>query len=698
MGDQDLRLEGKSHRINAAPEEEGTVPCPKMKENAASLSNLLPSGFAIFRHRGRGPASPEEVRHGIAPARVSSYEFRAMSFRSLILLLLALLPAAAAERRMEKLDRGTVALRREDGSIFIGWRLLASDPQSAAFDVYRISAGKEERVNPAPLTGPTHFIDPAPAGAEAYFVRLLQGGGKSAGEKPARVLRENFIGIPVQILPDYRPGDASAADLDGDGEYEIILHQVSQGRDNSFPGITGRPVLDAYKLDGTRLWRIDLGINIREGEHYTQFIAYDLDGDGRAELVCKTADGTVDGTGKVIGDKDKDWRNKEEGTRRHGRILEGPEYLTVFDGRSGAALATAGYIPGRDPIDGWGGFGGNGGNDSYGNRCDRFLACVAYLDGVHPSVVMCRGVYGRSVLAAWDWRDGKLSSRWVFDTGVSRPPYTDASPYSGMGGHALSVADVDGDGKDEIIYQAMTVDDNGKGLYTTGRRHGDALHAGDFDPAREGLELYLTTENEEETVRFRTPGAGLHDARTGKLLWSHSPGIDISEGLVADIDPRHPGAEVWGGPGGLRTIKGEGIGPAPRHAEWAIWWDGDLLREIYGGFSIYKWDWEKGVEKPLLSAGSGSRRNRYLGLRPNLAADLLGDWREELLIPAPDGKSLRLYTSPIPTPHRLPCLMQDPQYRLSVAWQNVAYNKPPHLSFFLGEGMAAPLRQAPAAE
>lgn len=259
------------------------------------------------------------------------------------------------------------------------------------------------------------------------------------------------------------------------------------------------------------------------------------------------------------------------------------------------------------------------------------------------------------------------------------------------------MADVDGDGKDEIIYQAMTVDDNGKGLYSTGRRHGDALHVSDFDPSREGLELYLVTENEDDTVRFQTPGAGMHDARSGKLLWSHSPGVDISDGIVADIDPRHPGAEVWGGPGGLRSVKGEEIGKRPRLSDWAIWWDGDLLREIYGGFSVFKWDWEAGQERRIFTAalpyGEG-RGNRYVGMRPNLAADLLGDWREELLLPGPGGKSLRLYTTTVPTKHRLPTLMHDPQYRLSIAWQNVSYNKPPHPSFFLGEGMKMPSRPA----
>jgi rhamnogalacturonan endolyase len=259
-----------------------------------------------------------------------------------------------------------------------------------------------------------------------------------------------------------------------------------------------------------------------------------------------------------------------------------------------------------------------------------------------------------------------------------------------MGGHSLSVADVDEDGKDEILYQAMTIDDNGKGLYSTGRRHGDSIHVGDFDPARHGLETYLVTENEEDTVKFQTPGAGMHDSRTGKLLWSHSPGVDISDGVVADIDPRHAGSEVWGGKVPLRTAAGVEIGTAPHIADWVIWWDGDLLREIYGGFSVFKWDHEQGKERKIFSAEPPAFRagwNRHAGMRPNLAADLLGDWREEILVPAPDGKSMRLYTTTIPSEHRIVTLMHDPQYRLSIAWQNVSYNKPPHVSYHLGEGM-----------
>jgi len=601
--------------------------------------------------------------------------------------------SAMAARQMENLSRGLVAVPQEDGSMFVSWRLFGTDPETLAFNLYRVSGnGDPVRVNDRPLHQATCARDAQADTAQAldYFLKPVLDGREQEPTRRVRAWEVPYLEIPIAPLPGYRPGDASVADLDGDGEPEIVLHQASRGRDNSFAGITGTPVLDAYKLDGTRLWRIDLGKNIREGEHYTQFMVYDLDGDGRGEVACKTADGTIDGRGTVIGDRDQDWRTLEEGSRRLGRILAGPEYFTIFDGQTGAALKTVPYIPGRDPIDGWGGIGGNGGNDNYGNRCDRFLACVAYLDGERPSVVMCRGVYGRIVMAAWDWRGGELTNRWVFDSGISQPPYRDASPFSGMGGHSLSVADVDEDGRDEIVYQAMTVDDNGKGLYSTGRRHGDAMHITDFYPDRPGLEVFLVTESEENTVRFQTPGAGVHDARTGEVIWSHSPGVDVGAGLAADIDPRHPGYEAWGGPGGLRGSKGQELGPAPRNTQWAIWWDGDLLRELLGGASISKWNWETGREESLLGFFEGGRGRGQRN--PNLAADMLGDWREEVILTAPDGRSLRLFTTTIPTSHRLPTLLHDPQYRLAVCWQNVVYNKPPHPGFFLGDGMKPPPR------
>ncbi|MBN2316714.1 MAG: rhamnogalacturonan lyase [Sedimentisphaerales bacterium] len=604
-------------------------------------------------------------------------------------LLLSFSTPVAAQRQMENLTRGIVAVK-QPGGVYVGWRLFGTDPESISFNLYRfVGRQRPVKVNEEPIAETTNYVD---RGADPnqelhYFIRPVLDGKELESSKSVLAWDKDYLEIPIQPISEYRPGDASIADLDGDGEYEIVLHQTSHGRDNGFAGITGMPVFDAYEMDGTHLWRINLGINIREGEHYTQFMVYDLDGDGRAEMACKTADGSVDGKGQVIGDKDKDWRTKKEGDRRHGRILDGPEYLTIFDGRTGEALVTVDYIPNRYPINGWGGKGGNGGNDNYGNRCDRFLACVAYLDGVRPSLVMCRGVYGRTVMAAWDWRDKKLTSRWVFDSCMSYPPFDDASPYSGMGGHSLSVADVDEDGKDEIVYHSMVVDDNGKGFYSTGWRHGDSMHLSDMYPDRPGLEVFTIHENEDDTVRFRSPGAAMRDARTGEAIWTHSHGIDVGAGVAADIDPRHRGYEAWGGPGGLRDAQGREVGPAPRSTGFVIWWDGDLLRELMAGSGVNKWNWEKGVEERIFSVGS-----RRFGHGPNVMGDFLGDWREEMLVAAPDGQSLRLYTTTIPTKHRIYTLIHDPQYRLSIAWQNVVYNKPPHPGFYLGDGMASPPR------
>ncbi len=614
------------------------------------------------------------------------------TFNHVLLFFLVLIysgNACFAQRQMENLKRGVVAVKQPENKVYISWRLFGTDPDDIAFNIYRVAEdSKPVLINTKPVTDSTNYIDSLENSASAlkYYVAPVIDGKELQSCEPVSVWDEQYLEIPINNIDGYWPGDASIADLDGDGEYEIVLHQASRGKDNSFKGITGSPVLDAYELDGTLLWRIDLGINIREGEHYTQFMVYDLDGDGKAEIACKTADGTKDGTGRIIGDKDRDWRIHDDSTLKFGRILEGPEYFTIFDGQTGAELKTVDYIPSRDPIDGWGGIGGNGGSDNYGNRCDRFLACIAYLDGSRPSVVMCRGVYGRTVLAAWDWRDNKLTSRWVFDSGISYPPFENASKYSGMGGHSISVADVDGDGKDEIVYHAMVIDDNGKGLYSTGFRHGDALHVADMYPDRPGLEAFTVHENEDETVRFKTPGAVMRDARTGEVIWKHSISVDIGQGVAADIDADYPGFEAWDSTGNLRDKDGNVIGHAPRMRDFVIWWDGDLLREILGGSTIYKWRGSDKFPDILFSTGERGWRN----FRPKLMGDFIGDWREELLLTGPDNSSLRLYTTTIPTSHRIYTLMHNPQYRLSIAWQNVVYNKPPHTSFFLGDKMKDP--------
>jgi rhamnogalacturonan endolyase len=382
-------------------------------------------------------------------------------------------------------------------------------------------------------------------------------------------------------------------------------------------------------------------------------------------VACKTADGTVDGLGKVIGDPQADWRNPD------GYILDGPEYLTIFDGLTGAALVTTGYIPPRGKVSSWG--------DSYGNRVDRFLACVAYLDGQRPSLVMCRGYYTRTVLAAWDWREGRLTLRWVFDSDDGTPGNL---TYRGQGNHNLAVGDVDGDGRDEIIYGACAIDDDGTGLYSTGLGHGDAMHLSDIDPDRPGLEVWGIHENPSHPF-----GANLRDAATGQVIWGLSA-QDVGRGVCMDIDPRYRGYECWAsGITGLFDFHGQLISTSkPRSCNFGVWWDGDLLRELLDRTYIAKWNWWDGTETTLLQA-EGCLSNNGTKATPCLCADIIGDWREEVIWRTADNRSLRVYITTIPTSYRLTTLMHDHQYRLSVAWQNVAYNQPTQPGFYLGEGM-----------
>ena len=598
-----------------------------------------------------------------------------LSYCSVFLMSILLVPPAVmAQRQMEKLNRGVIALRKGPDSVYIGWRMLGTDPDDIAFNVYLQSGKKNKvRLNAKPVTLTTDFIAKGvdPEALNIYTIKpVLKGIEQQESEGFAIAANDpatNYLTIPLKTPTGYTPNDISVGDLDGDGTYEIILHQTGRSRDNSSNGYTDPAIFQAYRMDGTLLWEINLGKNIREGAHYTQFMVYDLDGDGIAEFACKTADGTTDGKGKVIGDGTKDWRNV------NGKILSGPEYFTIFNGKTGEALATTDYIPGRGITNGWGGPGGNGGNDDSGNRVDRFMACVAYLDGKHPSVVMCRGYYGRTVLAAWDWRGGKLSSRWVFDT------KNGANPYSGMGNHNLTVADVDGDGKDEIVYGSMCVDDNGKGLYTTGFRHGDAIHVGDLDPARPGLEVFGVHEIEEGT---KGPGAVLYDAKTGTVLWRGAEDEDAGRGVAENIDTTLTGAQMWfSGSKGLLDLKGNRIGDNPPSTNFLIWWDGDLSRELLDGNHIDKYKGGRLLTAAGCVSNNGSKAN------PALCADLFGDWREEVIFRTADNQQLRVYSTTIPSQHRLYTLMHDPQYRLSIAWQNVGYNQPPHTSFYLGKGM-----------
>ncbi|WP_163397622.1 rhamnogalacturonan lyase [Flavobacterium fluviatile] len=597
----------------------------------------------------------------------------------ILLTLLFLSSTIFAQRQMESLDRGVIAIK-DKGQFFISWRVLGTDADDLAFNLYRKSGSKQAvKLNEKPITGATNFVDSKANAKEdnTWFVKTILKGketdAKGSFTVPASSPDKDYLSIVIKPVEGYIPNDLSTGDLDGDGKYDLVVHMTGKGHDNSHTGITDPPIFQAYTLEGKFLWQISLGKNIREGAHYTQFMVYDLDGDGVAELVCKTADGTTDSQGNVVGDVSKDWVDRDPKSGTYGKILKGPEYLSVFDGRTGKLVTTTDYIPERGDLAGWGGHGGSGGNDTKGNRIDRFTACVAYLDGIHPSVVMCRGYYGRTVLAAFDFKNEKLTSRWVFDS-------KDAdNPYSGQGNHGLSVADVDNDGKDEIIYGSMCVDDNGKGLYTTGLRHGDALHVSDLDLDVPGLEAFGIHEIENKTTG---PGVAVFSAVDGKILFTDSPNEDVGRGVADNIDPTRKGAQCWwSGSKFLYDMKGNKIGDAPKSINFLIYWDGDTSRELLNSNYIDKYG------KGRLFTATGAVSNNGTKSTPALSADILGDWREELILRSEDNKELRIYSTTIPTDVRQYTLMHDPQYRLSIAWQNVGYNQPPHTGFYFGSGM-----------
>jgi rhamnogalacturonan endolyase len=613
-------------------------------------------------------------------------------------------------RQMEFLDRGIVAVRRSTTQAYVGWRLLGTDPANVAFNIYRSSGGGAPvKLNGSPLTATTDFVDSSAnfAVSNVYFVRPVVDGVEQPDSETATLAAnvpvQQFLSVPLQIPPggttpvgenySYSANDTSVGDLDGDGEYELIVKwDPSNSKDNAQSGYTGNVYMDAYKLDGTRLWRLDLGRNIRAGAHYTQFLVYDFDGDGRSEVVLRTAPGSVDGLGNNVilpGDNpNADYRNSS------GYVLSGPEYLTVFDGLTGANLSTINFSPARGSVSSWG--------DSYGNRVDRFLATVAYLDGVRPSIVMTRGYYAKTMLAAFDWRDGQLTQRWLFDSTARGN-----SNFDGQGNHNLSVGDVDNDGKDEIIFGAAVFDETGAGMYATGYGHGDAMHFGDLVPSRPGLEVFQIHEPSN------VPGSDLRDARTGQAIattnivpsGNEGPG----RGLALDIDPNYPGYEFWDS--GTSSIMGAQIvdgvvtyvpiynKPGNMHTNFGVWWDADLLRETLDGTVIGDWNYVTAGRQnfdldPATSGTQGfapnASSNNGSKSTPALSADILGDWREEVIWRRSDSTALHIYTTIIPATSRIYTLMHDSQYRQAIAWQNVAYNQPPHPSFFLGAGMVAP--------
>ena len=639
---------------------------------------------------------------------------------------------------MERLDRGLVALPAAGKGIYLSWRLLGTDSKNVCFDIERDGKVIAHHIRA------TNFTDVKGSPAHSYRLISYQDEPKMDAQmqrevsKPVKPWTDLYKSLPINrpeggTAPDgrvytYTPNDCSVGDVNGDGEYELIVKwDPSNSHDNSHDGYTGDVILDCYKFDGTQLWRINLGKNIRAGAHYTQFLVFDFDGDGKSEMICKTSAGSIDGQGRFVSESATDAEirsldNAADYRNRRGRIKNGPELLTVFNGETGKAMHTIWYNPDRAfgvgrqvaegerlEADGFPAYSSVWGDqDNYGNRGERYLAGVAYLDGAahRPSAVMCRGYYTRSYLWAVDFDGKQLTTKWLHasltphdwvvmdgEGKVIKEAHGLSATAFAQGAHSLAVGDVDGDGCDEITYGSAAINHDGSLLYSTGLGHGDALHLSDLDPDRPGLEVFMVHEE-------RPYGSDFRDARTGEILYRTLDRDDTGRGVAADIDGRHRGFEMWSlDRREVRDCHGKVIADDPSQMpamNFRIYWDGDLQDELLANgrrphFAPYlqKWNGKKAVPLPLsngkhLSDMGHSVSNNWTKATPNLQADIFGDWREEVIYwDESDASHLNIFTTNIPTEYRIPTLMHDHIYRLSVAWQNVGYNQPPHLGYYL---------------
>ncbi len=702
--------------------------------------------------------------------------------------------------QLEYLDRGLVAAATNQG-VFLSWRLLGNEVTgySAAgmtgtnFNVYRDGA------KIASVDDSTNYVDTNGTTSSQYYVAAVIDGQEVDQSDAISPWSNAYYDLPLRKPADgvtpvgeaytYAATDMSVGDVDGDGAYEYFVKwDPSNSKDVSQKGYTGNVFIDAYRFDGTLLYRIDLGVNIRAGAHYTEFMVYDFDGDGKAELMFKTAPGTkiikFDGQGAVTSEQYitmpqadiaagyshtddyrvsrqdyynhvvemfMGWQSHEEVVNGNwpatleeafgmakqynyplsradaealtdyfmdvyapsrsannklrefeGFILKGPEYLSVFEGETGSELETIHYKPGRDD-DGlmWGDYAL--GRIEPGNRVDRFLAGVAYLDGAKPYAVFARGYYTRTTLVSYAWDGSHLKEHWFVDSGWApmTNPFNDSphgrpgtDPLLGslntQGAHSLSTADVDGDGKQEIIYGSSTIDHDGTLLYSSsdvlppgsanpgvvaGLGHGDALHVADIDPDRPGLEIFMVHEG----GTYAPYGYALRDAKTGEIIYGGYTGKDTGRGMVGDVDPDHRGLETWAV--GLWTAAGTRISTSAPGTNMNIKWAADMTTQIVNGSGNSTTtidDWKRGR---LLTA-TDTRTNNGTKGNPSLVADIFGDWREELLVRTADSSAIRIFVSTEVTNRKLYTLMHDVQYRTGIAWQNTTYNQPAYPSFY----------------
>jgi len=589
---------------------------------------------------------------------------------TIIVMLIAATHAGAAvpKRVMENLDRGVVAMHRADGEVYVGWRLLGTDPEGVAFNLYRKEAGGKTELIAENRTKTTDFVDKG-ANLErdnSYFVcpviNKLEGDESTSFTLKANSPKQAYISIPLNREPgDETPKQfhTTVGDLDGDGEYEYIIrwsasHYTDPGR---YTPSTDSYKLEAYELDGTRLWRIDLGPNVPAGGDFSQTVVYDIDGDGKAEIITKTSEGTVAGDGKKIGDANGDGVTVYGDLRR-----ESPEFFSIFSGETGEEIARENWIP-RGVLADWG--------DKGGNRANRHHMAVAYLDGVLPSLVIMRGDYARMDMEAWNFRDGKLNRRWTWSN-------KDNPKWYGKGSHMVRAADVTGDGRDEIFRGGLTLGPDGKVLYAKDPEgHGDEIRLGDLDPDRPGMEVWIGYEK----VGY-PKGVQLYDAATGECIWGFENHIDMGRSLAVPLDPDTKGYQLWTPDIGLYDVKGNKLTSKEPRCRHEVWWDADLCRELVDGNKIDKYNFATHTQSRLQTLDGATVKGGW--------ADSLGDWREEIF--GYVNEELRIYTTTISASNRLYTLMHDPAYRLGVS--NVLQRKTPtsHPSFYLGPKMSPPPR------
>lgn len=589
-------------------------------------------------------------------------------------------------KQMEALDRGFVAVTSAEG-IFLSWRFLGTDAETLAFNIYKNGS----LLNQEPVADVTSYLDKGAEAGASYTLVPVQDGRELTEETEEAISFGEYLSVPVKQyeVGDYDIFDASVGDLDGDGQYEIVVRR--NPADMNYQTRVAYPLLEAYELDGTHMWTINIGPN---EINYVDlnFIVYDLNGDGKAEVVMRSFEGTTDGTGNQIGDVNGDGKtdySKDNVVVMKDRsyLSEGPEFLSMYDGQTGAELARTDLLPTREPLNSW--YGADRGKQV--KRASHYLFCVAYLNGETPSLVHFRGAWATCKAAAYDIVDGQFQVRFTIDCDCK----DELDNIYNAGYHSIAVADVDYDGKDEIINGAMAIDDDGTVMYTVkaakenGKMyklgHGDAFDVAVMNPDTPAYYVWACRETANLPVNI-----GLHDALTGEVLFGQTKPKDTGRSRAADIDPTSRGWEMWGSTNTpLQSVAGEVLcETCPSSMNMKMYWDGDLLAELVdhdssSAMNIYKWDWENKQLNTVLKA-EGSASNGGSKGQTCLIADIFGDWREELVVRTADNKEMRIYSTTDETAYRMPTLMHDATYREAVAWQNNHYNQPANTSFYLG--------------